>query len=163
MNTKKKIFIGLLGLTLSIFLFYQLGKSFSPGSYPYAEIYEIKNSEMKVNEAIKTFKNLNPEYIVPEVNINNKGSFNLAESEGRKDNSQWNFNYFFYKNENEIIFTWTRTNSNGNTDFAFVGVNKSLTLGNWKDINNDFGFFENRKEKEKFENRILKPIKNLIK
>ena len=116
----------------------------------------------QVSKAIKTFKKLNPEYIVPKVNINNKGSFDLSEDEGRKEKSHWNFNYFFYKNENEIVFTWTRPSSEGNTDFAFVSVNKGLSLGNWKTINNDFGFFENRKVKEEFENRILKQVKKLI-
>ncbi|MCF6133453.1 hypothetical protein [Flavobacterium wongokense] len=163
MNKSRKILIITSGLILGLFLFYQLGKAFGPGSYPNAEIYEIKAPEQEVVKAINNFKKLNPEYVVPKVNINNNGSFDLSESEGRKEKSQWNFNYFFYKNENEIIFTWTRPNLDGNTDLAFVSLNKGLNIGNWKDINHDFGFFENRKLKEEFESRILKPIKKLIK
>jgi hypothetical protein len=163
MNRKHKATSILLGLILILFVFYQLARVFAPGSYPYAEVYEINAPESKVIEAIKTFKKLNPEYIVPKVNIDNKCSFDLSENEGRKEKSYWNFNYFFYKNENEIIFTWTRPGSEGNTDFAFVSVNKGLSLGNWKTINNDFGFFENRKVKKEFENRILKQVKKLIK
>jgi hypothetical protein len=38
-------------------------------------------------------------------------------------------------------------------------VNDGLTIGRWKDINKDFDNDENKKQKTKFEERILNKIK----
>ncbi len=39
--------------------------NFNPGSYPYAEKYEINSNEPELIAAIKAFKNDNPQYNVP--------------------------------------------------------------------------------------------------
>lgn len=130
-----------------------------PGSYPFAEIYELNAPEKNVIDAIVQFKSDHPEYVVPYVTINNQSAGNLSESEGRKEKSHWYFVYFYYPKENQIVFTWTRPSGKNKTDFAFISLNDGLELGHWKDINDDFGFFENRKMKKTFEERILNQIK----
>ena len=163
MKRYNKITIGLLILLFCVFALYQLARMFSPGSYPFAEVYEINAPEKDVIKAIEEFKNMNPEFIVPNVTIEKSGVFSLSESEGRKEKSHWYFNYFYYKKENKIILTWTRPAiENNKTDFAFVSINEGLDLGNWKDVNDDFGYFENKDVKAKFENLILIPIKRLL-
>jgi len=160
-KTKKTILIfGVI--ILGIFGFYELARMFSPGSFPFAEIYEFDYSEEKVIEAIRQFKVQHPEMTVPNVTIKNNGSFSLSESEGRKENSYWYLNYFYYTKENQIVFTWTRPSGRGKTSFAFVSLNNGLEIGHWKDINDDFGFWENRRLKKDFEERILEPIKKLL-
>jgi len=162
MRKTNKIII-IIGLILIVFFgFYKLTKLLSPGSYPNAEIYELNYPEGKVIEATHQLKILHPEMVVPKVTIKNSGSYDLAESEGRKDNSLWYTIYFYYPKENQIVFTWTRPSQKGTTSFAFVALNNGLDIGNWKDINDDFNSSENRQLKKDFEARILEPVKNIL-
>jgi hypothetical protein len=157
----KKIIIILVGITFFIGLVIWFGYNFAPGSYPYAEEYELNYSEENVKTAINKFKQEHSEYIVPKVTINNQGAWDLID-EPTENPSHWYKFYFYYKSENKIIFTWTSTAEKNKTIFAFVSVNDGLNLGNWKDINKDFSFSENKKEKEKFEERILNKIKEKL-
>ena len=70
--------------------------------------------------------------------------------------------YFYDKTTNKILFTWTRPSGRSTTTFAFVSINDGLDLGHWKDVNDDYGFFENRKILKDFEETILERIKNII-
>lgn len=135
--------------------------NFAPGSYPYAERYDLNYSEDKVKSAINQFKKEYPEYIVPKVTINNQGSLDLKD-EPTVDPAHWYKFYFYYKNENKIIYTWTRPAGKNRTIFAFVRVNYGLNLGSWKDINRDYRRSENIEEKKKFEERILNKIKGYL-
>ncbi len=154
------LLVGLLGC----YVLYNILGKVGAGSYCNAEIFELNSSEENVIDAINKFKSDNPEYVTPDITINNQRKGNLSESEGRKDNSHWYMVYFYYKDKNQIVFTWTRPSFEDNkTDFAFVGLNDGLDLGHWKDINKDFGFTENRIVKKEFEERILNKIKaNLL-
>jgi hypothetical protein len=161
MDNKKRIILILLIIVSIIFLLYWLAYQFGAGSYPYAEVYELNEPEQDVINAISQFKSENPDYIVP------KGSLDLGESEGRRNNSHWFNNYFYYPQENQIVFTWTRPESKTKTKFAFVSLNDGLVLGHWKRVNKDFGFFlfssENKRIKKQFEERILDKIKLKLK
>ena len=163
MKKKTKIIIGILIITLGVLLLYKFAESFASGSYPYAEVYKIDAPEENVINAIKQFKTSHSEFIVPNVTVKKSGSFNLSESEGRKENSHWYLNYFYDKEENQILLTWTRPAENNKTDLALVSINEGLNLGNWKDVNKEFGDSENEKIKTKFERLILLPIKHLLK
>jgi hypothetical protein len=135
---------------------------FAPGSYPYAEKYELNYSEEQVKAAIAKFKREEPQYLVPKVTINNKGSWDLTDGQS-KEPSHWYGVYFYYKSENKILFTWIRPAGKNKTTLAFVSINEGLNLPNWKRINKDFGFFENRRQKKDFEERILDKINILLK
>lgn len=160
---KKKIIIIIGIIILCVFSVYKFGESFAPGSYHYAEVYKIDASEEDVIKTIKQFKTSHSEFVVPKVTINKNGSFNLSESEGRKKNSNWYLNYFYYKKENQILLTWTRPAGNNKTDLALVSINQGLDIGNWKEVNKEFGDSENQKIKTEFEKLILSPIKLLLK
>jgi hypothetical protein len=139
------ILAGLLGL-------YFIYWFFAPGSYAYAEIYKLNYSETEVISAINKLKTDHPELIVP-----------IDIQDGRKDSTDhWYHTYFYYKDKNEIIYCWTRPSNKMSTDFAFVGINAGLALGHWKDINHDFGFFENRNIKKEFETRIFQELKKQL-
>lgn len=155
--TRKWLLILLIGL-LGLFFFYKLAGSFAPGSYPYAEHYELDYPEEKVIAAINRLKMTDQSLIVPKVTIQGNGQWDLNDGK-EKETEHWYSFYFYNREKNQIWFTWTRSSGRNKTTFAFVAVNDGLDLGNWKDINKDFGFFENRKIKKSFEEIILKRVK----
>lgn len=122
--------------------------SFAPGSYPYAERYEVDVEYSVFIERINSFKKANPEYKTPD---------NLGLLDGKL--KHWYKVYFFLAEENEILYTWVQKTTDGKTTFAFVSINEGLELGNWKDINHDYSDLENDKHKEKFEKLILEKLK----
>lgn len=146
-----------LNILIIILLINNISCDFAPGSYPYAEKYELNYSEEEVKTAINKFKTENSEYLVPKVTIENQGTWDLID-EPTKNPVYWFKFYFYYKAENQILLTWTRPAGKNKTIFAFVSINEGLNLGNWKDINKDFSSSLNKEEKVKFENRILKKI-----
>lgn len=128
--------------------------SLAPGSYPYAERYEINCSESDLILAIEKFKMENPEFNLPS---------QAQLKDGRRDeNDHWYHVYFYYEKENKIVKTWVRKVSEGTTTFAFVAINDGLALGKWKDINNGYSKKENNIQKGKFERLILNEIKKQI-
>lgn len=161
MKNRKSIIIAII---VSLFLGFVIwfGCNFAPGSYPYAEKYELNYSEEKIKKAIAKFKQEYPEYIVPKIAINSKGSWDLDDGQS-KEPDYWYGIYFYYKNENRIVFAWTRPIDNNKTTFAFISINDGLNLGHWKTINKDFSRSENRAEIKKFEERILNKIKAILK
>ncbi len=155
--TKKRLIIIVIVLT-GLFFIYKLADMFAPGSYPYAENYELNYPEDKVIEAITKLKTSDNELLVPKVTIQGSGQWDLNDGK-EKVTDYWYKFYFYDKEKNEILFTWTRPAGPNSTTFAFVSINKGLELGHWNNINDDFGFFENRKIKKHFEETILKRIK----
>jgi hypothetical protein len=156
--TKKTLIIIILILS-SLFFLYQFADTFSPGSYGHAERYELDYPEEKVIEAIKKLKEANKELIVPKVTVQNSRQWSLNDGK-EKESDHWYKVYFYDKGKNQILFTWTRPSGPNTTTFAFVAINDDLDLRHWKEINNDFGFFENRKVIQVFEKRILRRIKD---
>lgn len=157
-----KIFMVFIKSVLVVILLSKITAcNFAPGSYPYAEEYELNYSEEQVKTAINKFKQEHSEYLVPKVTINNQGSWDLID-EPTEDPAHWYKFYFYYKSENRIIFTWTRPAGKNKTTFAFVSINDGLNLGSWKDINKDFSRSENKEEKKKFEERILNKVKEKL-
>ncbi len=155
--TKKRLIIIAVVLA-GIFFFYKLTYKFAPGSYPYAEHYELNYPEEIVIEAITRLKHKDSELLVPKVTIQGSRQWDL--NDGKENEADYWYKFYFYdKEKNEIILTWTRPSGQNTTTFAFVSINKGLDLGHWKEINYDFGFFENRKIKKHFEETILKKIK----
>ena len=132
---------------------------YSPGSYGHAERYELNYPEDKVIEVINKLKTADTELLVPKVTIQGNGQWDLNDGK-EKETDYWYKFYFYDKGKNQILFTWTRPSGPNTTTFAFVSINNGLDLGHWKEINDDFGFFENRKIKKSFEETILKRIKD---
>jgi len=149
----KRILSSIITLN-TVLLFSCVSCNFAPGSYPYAERYEISCSESDLINAVEKFKRDNPEYLVPS---------QTQLKDGRSDeNDHWYHVYFYYKNDNEIVYTWIRKSNEQTTTLAFVAINNGLTLGNWKDINKGFSKEGNKLQKEKFERLILNEIKKQI-
>jgi hypothetical protein len=122
----------------------------APGSYPYAEIYKYKIDSGALIKALTTLKIIDSSLQIPE---------DVGLKDGKEgQNDYWYHFYFFDKKKNEIIHTWVRSEGNEITNFAFVGINKTLQLGNWKEINKDFNKEENNRKKEEFKHLILNRI-----
>jgi hypothetical protein len=156
---RRKTLIIILIVLGGLFFLFKLADMFSPGSYGHAERYELDHPEEEVIEAIKKLKNVDKDLVVPKVTIQNSGQWDLSDGK-EKETDYWYKFYFYDKVKNQILFTWTRPSGPNTTTFAFVSVNNGLNLGNWADINNDFGFLENRKIKKSFEEKILKRVKD---
>lgn len=157
LRTVGLVLLGIFGL-----YFIYLAQDFAPGSYPYAEEYDIDYSEQQVIKAIQNVKMQHSDFIVPKTTIEKKGSYELYD-EPQKGTSHWCTFYFYYKQENQIVMMLTREESQNETNILFVGINSGLDLGNWKDINKDFTRTKNRAQKKKFEERILREIENYLK
>jgi len=146
--------ICLASVLVGAFLFHKAIYLFSPGSYPFSEDYEFNISENELIKAIDEFRIENPQYYPP---------FDVGSLEGRKDSTDYWYHYLFYYNDkNQILHCWVRGGTK-KTTFAFVAINDGLILRRWKMVNDDFGFFENRRVIKTFEDRILNKIKEIIK
>ncbi len=155
----KRNLIIILSILGGLYLIYRFGRAMAPGSYPYAETYELNYSESLVKEAITKFKIENPQYSVPKITIDNRGAFDLLDGQ-TKNPSYWYVIYFYYPDKKEILYTWTRPEGRNKTTFAFVRINQGLDIGNWQDVNVDFAYTENKRIKKEFETRILEKIKS---
>lgn len=157
--TKQRLIIIAIVL-IGLFFFYKLADMFAPGSYPYAEHYDLNYPEDKVIEAINKLKASDSGLLVPK-GTQGRGQCDL--NDGKENETDYCYKFYFYdKEKNEIMFTWTRPAGQSTTTFAFVAIKKGLDLGHWDDINKDFEFFENRKIKKDFEKTILKKIKEIL-
>ncbi|NML37456.1 hypothetical protein HHL17_09655 [Chitinophaga sp. G-6-1-13] len=124
---------------------------FSAGSYPYAEIYKYKISKDSLIDMLELLKTNDSSLVVPEV---------YRFDDGHHDSlGYWYYIYFYNKKRDEIILTWVRESIDvAYTDFAFVEVKKREEVGNWKEINRDFGRTENKGRKAEFKALVLDRI-----
>jgi hypothetical protein len=130
-----------------LFAFYSC--NLAPGSYPYAEVYEFDVSEGVLIKAVEEFKSDNPKYALP-----NQERF----VDGKRDEKDhWYHIWFYYPDRNKVVKSWIRGNK-----IAFIGIGDGMDLSNYKEINKDFGYSENKEEKKKFEERILNKIKEKL-
>ncbi|THF49437.1 hypothetical protein E6C50_11850 [Flavobacterium supellecticarium] len=143
---------------LSAILINMTSCNFAPGSYPYAEEYDIDTSEKLLITAIENFKKHHPEFNIPNA-VTIKGNPTILEGGRGGVDDYWYHIYFYYPDSNQIIYSWTRPINDTKTSFAFVSINQGLEIGNWKEINHDLKGKENSSEKEKFERLILDGVK----
>jgi len=124
------------------------GCNFAPGSFPYAEEFELNESRQTLINKVENFKEDNPQYKVPI-------RANLIDGY-QGDNLMWFHVYFYYPDEDVIVKTWLRSKfDSSKTTFALVGINKGLVLGNWKEVNHNLDHSENSRQIGLFKERIL--------
>lgn len=142
----KKTIIRILVVILFLYGLYKVGRVFGgAGSYPYAEAHELDYPEEQVIQAAEIVKKENIYLTV------GKG----GRWEDRDTTDYWHHIYFNF--HNRILLTWTRPNNNNGTTFAFVRIQDENS--NWKDINEDFGYFENKKLINQLDKEILQKMK----
>ncbi|UUC46089.1 hypothetical protein [Flavobacterium cerinum] len=115
-------------------------------------------SEELLITAIKNFKKYHPEFTPPNA-VTIKGNPSSLKDGRDGTDDFWHHLYFYYPDSDQIIYAWSRPINSSRTAFALVGINQGLELGNWKLINHDLKGEENRHQKEKFEQLIIKGIK----
>jgi len=154
MKRIKKIILIIIAIGVILFLFFKIGDMYAPGSYPYAEEYELNVDENTLINIVNNFKMENPIYLVPE---------RTQLKDGRRDSSDyWYHIYFYYPEENQIVKSWIRQKGKDKVTLAFVGINEGQSLGNWRMINKDFSTLENREQKRIFEERILRKVEERV-
>ncbi len=162
---RKYFFRWLAAIIVFLFSAYLVAWFMAPGSYARVETYEFEISEDSLISIIESVKKENPKLVLTEkVKIPRGQRFYIKEGrENKKFLDHWYYIYFYYPDKNEIVKTWTRPKTKNSTIFAFVGLNSSLTLGNWRMVNESFWWWKNKPYKQEFEERILKKIKEKIK
>lgn len=154
-------------ILLVMFTIYKFGSIIlGAGTDPFAECYELNASEEDVIKAINDLKKQEPDLIPPTY------LRKFIDINGGRNDAYTYLVYFYYREENKVLETWTRPNNNYGTTLAFVAVNDNLSVKNWNDamnsygwntINDDYWFWENRRLKKQFEERIVLKIKKALK
>jgi hypothetical protein len=160
MNATLKTLLRISLVFFSLFLLYKLAMKYSPTSHIHAERYELNYPEEKVIEAITHLKNSDYDMVVPKITTQDSTRWNL--NDGREENAEHHKFYFYDKANNRILFAWTASSGPSTTTFAFVSVNEGVDKQNWKDVNDDYMFFENRKIVNNFEETILSKLKKKL-
>ncbi len=146
-NLTFKISIILISIIVGFSLMYTFGWYMSPGSYSRAEVYEIRIPEDSLIMKIKNFKNLNPEYKVPE----------SAYYQDHRERFYYHI-YLYYPIEKKVVHTWTRGDKHEST-FAFVATWSINSINrDYKEANGGFWWWKNRRDKRLFEERILNKL-----
>ncbi|WP_132055675.1 hypothetical protein [Pseudocnuella soli] len=152
----KKVLLNLLIFVATpltfILVAYQLARLFAPGSYPYAELYELDVPEDDVIKAVELLKIRHPNLSPP-----------LDLVDGRRSSTDyWYDIYLFDTAHNHIYYAWTRPEKKSVTTMAFVSVSKDVSFGNWMLVNKEFTSKQNREAISRFESLFLDSIKGTI-
>ncbi|MEP2025581.1 hypothetical protein [Reichenbachiella sp.] len=124
--------------------------NYSPGSYPYAERYEIDMSEDELIDRLKTHKELHPELKLP-AGVNMK--------DGKRNNvDHWHHFYFYRKESDQVVKTWVRRIDEERSTFALVALFDRSFQHGLKFFNKDFDDEENEILINRFEEELLTNI-----
>jgi len=123
---------------------------FDVGSYTHAENYEMGASCKKIFEAIRIFKNENPDMAPPQnfgYGKDGEGLYYLSA-------------YFYYKNKDMGIVTVIHEKG---TELMFVSVCTVIDgKKHCRSINEDIKGSENKAVKKEFEQRVVNPLKAIL-
>lgn len=114
------------------------------GSYPFAESWEVKRTIEDIEYNLNKLHEKNP-------NIFFNNDYLFVEKD---PTSYWRRVDFFYEERNERVKVLFREFDKHSLILLVSFTN--IYTGEVKLMNKDFNWFENRKEKEIFESRILK-------
>ena len=163
---KRKYIYIILTTAIGLFVLWTgfLWKIFScgiAGSYPCVKTWSLNVSESKPIEIINDLKKEHPELEPPNVPYPTSGR-----------NSYWYDFTFYYEDTNENVQTWIRQNEDTTwTTIALVTISthidsltpiSEMSAMSTKEINRDYGYFQNKKEISKFESKILSLIRQKI-
>ena len=151
MKTKKSLTFRISIILISVIVFfsflYVVAWYISPGSYSRAEMYELNIPEDSLIKKFENFKNLNPEFKVPESTI----------FQDHRERFYYHI-YLYYPNEKRIVHTWTRGNKHVST-LAFVATwTINSRNEDYKEVNGNFWWWKNRNDKLIFEERIFNKL-----
>lgn len=149
----KNYLIIIFGCLILGAVFIYVANKFAPGSYPYVERYEFDVSDQRLIDAAEKLKQIDSALTIPH---------HIGLSDGRTSGDLWYHIYFYIPDERRMIQTWIRGDDSSHSTLAFVAVSMNSELGTWSRINRDFSTVRNRVEKERFEKKYLKRIKELL-
>ncbi|MGU3377665.1 hypothetical protein [Chryseobacterium sp. M5A1_1a] len=142
-----------LGLLIILFSCKDVSK-FSSGSYPNAEVFEIKLPKENVIYKIDSVK-MNTGLEVP--------PFEWAGRETLlKDKTLQNGYVVFYaflKESNQIMCFYAREDGSNKTKIGLISIQNGLSLGNWQEVNKDLSKEENERSTKLFKEKIISKIR----
>ena len=155
---KNKIILKLLLIIVFTYFFYKIALLVSPGHYPNAESYSLNIKRNDLLNIFKEFKKLHEKYNLP-LSVSNE----LPDIDS---SNVFTFVRFYYPKENYIIFTAIARDGYYYTksELLLFKLDTSLIPQHGFYFNDDFPTKKmNNEEIKKFENRILNPLKEMIK
>ena len=141
---KLAVLVGIVIGSIAFISCNELTAIFCAGSNCYAENYNMHTTEKKLINAIRIFKEENPDMIVPYDNWDDY------------DYGDFYFASFYYKDKDVCISTCVK----GGT-LQFISV-WSVTKETGGLVNQDIKGSENKAVKKEFEQRIVKPLKEIL-
>ncbi len=157
------------------------------GSYPFVERWDIKAPEAEVIEVIKELKKEDPslqppnqteltskrdtgynwntiEMIEYKEKLSKDTSTPLPEhNDGNTYRDYWLYVDFYYADTKQVVHTWTRPDFDSTiTTFAFVSISSLDNPQDSRLINKDFWYVANKRQINKFKQRIVDRIKAKI-
>jgi len=157
------------------------------GSYPYVEYWEINASEIEIIEAIKALNQNNINFKPPK-NINFISErdtgykwhstemleyLDKLQTDSLKPLPEKNYNNYhhdywlhinlYYPDTKEIVRAWTRPNFDTTiTTFAFHSLSRVNVPSDFRLINKDFWYIENKRQIRKFRRTFVEKIKEQL-
>jgi hypothetical protein len=153
---RKKLVLFSIGFAIIIFAFWItcFWKFFKggPGSYSTAERWIVPKKQEEIIRAIMELKQEHPELELPNEQI---PSYRVDR--------YWYFENFYYSDTKEKVEIYLRpTYDSSYTLLGFTAVKQyvddKFIYVSIKYINEDYGYFENKRQIKKFKEKILKPI-----
>ena len=127
------------------------------GSYPFVEPFTLLANEQEIIEAIKELSKTNPNFHPPE-NIPQ-----ITERDSSNEYSYWLNIKLYYPDTQEIVHTWTRPEKDKDyTTFSFFALSNYDHPTDYRLINRDFWFLENKREISRFKTTFVDEIKKQI-
>ncbi|THV60701.1 hypothetical protein [Chryseobacterium candidae] len=126
---------------------------FSAGSYPYAEVFEIKLPKDKVIYKIDSLKT-NTDLQVPPFEW--AGRETLLQDKTLKNG--YIVFYIFIKESNQIMYFYVREDVLDKTRIGLISIQNGLSLGNWQEINKDLSKEENEQSTKLFKEKIISKL-----
>lgn len=173
-----------LGFEFISFNFSNFLSGFGGGSYPYVEYWDLNATENEVINAIKILRksepNLNPVNFKVEKYKRDTGYIwtspemikfkELQKSDSslplpEKNFENYEYDYWLYfdfynESSHETFLTWTRPTELNKTTFALIGIKTSDNQ--FKLINKDYNFIENKIKIIEFKQKIKNKIEKII-
>lgn len=126
----------------------------SAGSYPYAEVFEIKFPKEDVVNKIDSVKMKEGLQVPP---FEWAGKETLLKDKTLKNG--YSIFYIFLKETNQIMCFYIRADGSDETRVGLISIQNGLSLGNWKEVNKDLSKEESEQFEELFKEKIISKIK----
>lgn len=128
---------------------------FSAGSHAYSEKYTVNLSEKETIKKIKKIKGKDKDLQVPPF-LWVRDTI-MLEDKFSENNNSFIF-YIYFKERDQIATFYVREKGSSQSIVGLDAVHNGLSLGNWKNVNEDLSENENKETIKLFEEKIISKL-----